>query len=163
VGSLPDGLTLARVRIRRQEVAMNFYRFTRAKTSLVRLTHGEDLLTELEAACRETKSKAAAVEVIGAVSTLVLGFYHQDRQEYESHTFDGAWEIASAVGNVSLLDDEPFVHLHVVASGDDGRCVGGHLMPGCTVFAAEAAITALEGHAPPERELDGQTGLKLWR
>lgn len=142
---------------------MNLYRFTRAKTSLVRLTNGEDLLAELEEACREIKLKAAALEVIGAVSTLVLGFYHQDRQEYESRTFDGTWEIASAVGNVSLLDDEPFVHMHVVASAEDGRCVGGHLMPGCTVFAAEASITSLEGHAPPERALDGQTGLKLWR
>jgi predicted DNA-binding protein with PD1-like motif len=97
------------------------------------------------------------------VSSLALGFYHQDRKEYETHTFEGTWEIASGVGNISLLADEPFVHLHVVASGDDGLCVGGHVMPGCTVFAAEAAITVLAGHPPPERELDGVTGLKLWR
>jgi predicted DNA-binding protein with PD1-like motif len=141
---------------------MNTYRFTRGKTSLVRLTQGEDLLDELIAACNEVNAKSGTIEVIGAVSALVLGYYHQDRKEYESRTFQGAWEIASAVGNVSMLDDEPFVHLHVVASGDDGRCVGGHLMPGCTVFAAEAAITALGGHAPPERVLDGTTGLKLW-
>ncbi len=142
---------------------MNAHHFTRGKTTLVRLTHREDLLYELTTACADAGAKSGTIQVIGAVSSLVLGYYHQDRQEYESHTFDGAWEIASAVGNISMLEDEPFVHLHVVASGDDGRCVGGHLMPGCTVFAAEAAITALEGHAPPERELDGATGLKLWR
>ena len=141
---------------------MKAYRFTRAGTSLVRLTHGADLLEDLDDACEELGVKAGAIEVIGAVSALTLGFYDQERMEYESHTFDGTWEIASAVGNVSMLDGEPFVHLHVVASGDDGRCVGGHVMPGCTVFAAEAAIMLLEGHAPPERELDGATGLKLW-
>jgi hypothetical protein len=141
---------------------MNTYRFTRGKTTLFRLSHGADLLEELTAACADAPAKSGSIEVIGAVSTLALGYYHQDRREYETHTFDGAWEIASAVGNVSMLDDQPFVHLHVVASGTEGRCVGGHLMPGCTVFAAEAAITALEGHAPPERELDGATGLKLW-
>ena len=141
---------------------MNAYRFTRGKTTLCRLTHGADLLEELTAAAADAGATSGTVEVIGAVSSLVLGYYHQDRKEYGSHTFDGAWEIASAVGNVSVLDDQPFVHLHVVASGDDGRCVGGHLMPGCTVFAAEAAITTLEGHAAPERELDGTTGLKLW-
>ena len=140
---------------------MNAYRFTRGKTTLFRLTHGADLLEELTAAAVDAGATSATVEVIGAVSSLVLGYYHQDRKEYESHTFDGAWEIASAIGNVSTLEDQPFVHLHVVASGDDGRCVGGHLMPGCRVFAAEAAITALAGHAP-ERELDGATGLKLW-
>lgn len=142
---------------------MNVFRYTRNAATLVRLTNGADLLEELVAACGEVGAKAAAIEVIGAVSTLELGFYHQDRKEYESLTFDGAWEIASAVGNLSLRDDAPLVHLHIVASGPDGRCVGGHVMPGCTVFAAEAAITALEGLAPPERELDGVTGLKLWR
>ncbi len=142
---------------------MNLYRFTRSKTTLARLTHGADLLAELEAACAEAGAKAAAVELIGAVSALTLGYYHQDRKEYETQRFEGAWEIASAVGNVSVVDGDPFVHVHVVASGADGRCVGGHLVEGSTVFAAEAAITALEGHAPPERELDGQTGLKLWR
>ena len=142
---------------------MNLYRFTRGKTTLVRLTQGEDLLEELTAACAEAGARSGTIEVIGAVSSLVLGYYHQDRREYESHTFDGAWEIASAVGNISMLEDQRFVHLHVVASGADGRCVGGHLMPGCAVFAGEAAITALEGHAAPGRELDGGTGLKLWR
>jgi uncharacterized protein len=141
---------------------MNAYRFTRGKTTFVRLTHGADLLDELSTACAGLGARAGTLEVIGAVSTLVLGYYDQDRKEYASLSFDGAWEIASGVGNISVLDDEPFVHLHVVASGDDGRCVGGHLMPGCTVFAAEASITTLEGHAPPERELDGATGLKLW-
>ena len=141
---------------------MNVYRFTRDTTTLVRLTHGADLLDELTAACAEAGAASGTIEVIGAVSSLVLGYYHQDRKEYASLSFNGAWEIASALGNISSLDDKPFVHLHVVASGEDGRCVGGHLMPGCTVFAAEAAITALEGHAPPERELDGATGLKLW-
>lgn len=141
---------------------MNVYRFTRGTTTLLRLTHGKDLLEELTAACAEAGATAGTVEVIGAVSSLVLGYYHQDRKEYESHTFEGAWEIASAIGNVSSLDEKPFVHLHVVASGEDGRCVGGHLMPGCAVFAAEASLTALEGHAAPHRELDEATGLKLW-
>jgi hypothetical protein len=141
---------------------MNTYPFTREAVSLVRFTHGADLLEELTTASAAYKVKAASVEVIGSLSSLVLGYYDQDQKEYESRTHEGKWEIASAVGNVSILDDEPFVHMHVVASGEDGRCVGGHLMPGCTVFAAEGAITALKGHAPPERELDGATGLKLW-
>ena len=141
---------------------MNTYPFTREQVSLVRFTHGADLLEELTDVSARSKVKAASVEVIGSLSTLVLGFYDQDRREYESRRYDGAWEIASAVGNVSVLDGEPTVHLHVVASGENGSCVGGHLMPGCTVFAAEGAITALKGHAPPERELDGATGLKLW-
>jgi predicted DNA-binding protein with PD1-like motif len=141
---------------------MNAYPFTRESTSLVRFTTGADLLEELTTASENVGAKAAAIEVIGSVSTLVLGFYDQDRKEYQSRSYDGAWEIASAVGNVSVLDGETSVHVHVVASGEDGGCVGGHLMPGCTVFAAEGSITALKGHAPPERELDGATGLKLW-
>ncbi len=43
----------------------------------------------------------------------------------------------------------------------DGRCVGGHLMPGTRVFACEIHLRAFRG-APPVREPDGPTGLMLW-
>lgn len=142
---------------------MNVYRFIPSAAALVRLATGADLLTELQAACAKLGVRAGSIEAIGAVSTLALGYYHQDRKEYETLRFEGRWEIVSATGNVSLAEGEPFVHVHVVASGADGRCVGGHLVPGCTVFAAEATIVALEAGDSPVREPDDVTGLRLWR
>ena len=129
--------------------------------AMARLPKGSDLLGELTRMATELGMRAGTVQVIGAVSSLVLGYYHQDRKEYETLDTPGHWEIASGLGNVSIRDGAPFVHIHIVASGSDGSAVGGHLMAGTEVFAAEAYVRALDGEAPV-RVPDEHTGLALW-
>ena len=140
---------------------MDLYRSKDGMAAMARLPGGSDLLEELTQLATELGMNAGTVQVIGAVSSLVLGYYHQDRREYETLELPGHWEIASGLGNVSIRDGVPFVHVHIVASGSDGRAVGGHLMPGTIVFAAEAYVRALDGE-PPVRRPDEGTGLALW-
>ena len=70
-------------------------------------------------------------------------------------------EIVWCGGNVSIKDKEPFAHLHAALGGTDLRMYGGHLFPGCAVFAAEIAVTELTGGSRV-RKLDRATGLPLW-
>jgi predicted DNA-binding protein with PD1-like motif len=140
---------------------VKIYRSKDGMAAMGRLSLGADLLDELTEMVATLEIQAGTLQVIGAVSTLVLGYFHQDRQEYETLNTAGQWEIASGLGNISIRDGEPFVHLHVVASGSDGQAVGGHLMAGTTVFAAEAYVRALDGDAPV-RVPDDPTGLTLW-
>src|SRR6266540_4267453 len=139
---------------------MKLYASTSGEAAFARLAKGGDFLRELTRAANEIGIEAGTVQAIGAVSRLVLGFYDQDRREYEQLTFHEHLEIASGLGNLSLRDGESFVHLHVVASRADGSTIGGHLMEGSTVFAAEAYFRSLDGPAPV-RELDEETGLHL--
>jgi predicted DNA-binding protein with PD1-like motif len=129
--------------------------------AMVRLPPGTDLLEGLTQMVANLGIRAGTVQVIGAVSQLALGYYDQDRKEYEMLDLPGHWELASGLGNVSIRDGEPFVHLHIVASGKDGSAVGGHLMPGTIAFVAEAYLRTLDGE-PPVRRLDEETGLALW-
>lgn len=129
--------------------------------AMARLSRGTDLLDGLSALAAELGMKAGTVQVIGAASKLVLGYFDQERREYKTIDLPGHWEIASGLGNVSIRDGQPFVHLHIVASGADGRAVGGHLMPGTIVFLAEAYVRALDGE-PPVRILDEEMGLAVW-
>ena len=99
--------------------------------------------------------------MIGAVRNLAYGFYDQETREYAALAHDGELEIASAMGNVSMKDGEPFVHLHVVCTGPDGRAIGGHLMPGTEVFVAEVLFQTFRGEGPV-RERDEATGLAMW-
>jgi uncharacterized protein len=140
---------------------MGPYRSKDGAAAMARLPMGSDLLEGLTQTVNGMGMRAGTVQVIGAVSGLVLGYYHQDRKEYETLDLPGHWEIASGLGNVSIRDGAPFVHVHIVASGADGRAVGGHLMPGTIVFAAEAYLRALDGDAPI-RTPDEATGLALW-
>ncbi len=96
---------------------------------------------------------------LGAVQDAELWFYDQDDLEYRPIEFDEPLEVASCVGNVSLLDGERFAHTHVVLSGPDGDAVAGHLNE-ATVFAGEVHMRVFE--EPLERAHDETTDLDLW-
>jgi uncharacterized protein len=130
--------------------------------AFVRFDRGTDMLKSLNEAAQELAVEAGTVQAIGAVSELVIGYFDQDRKEYRTNSFPSAYEIGSGVGNVSLKEGEPFVHLHVVATGPDGASVGGHLMEGTTVYLIEAYFRRLGGPAPV-REQDDDIGLAVWR
>lgn len=127
-----------------------------------KLTHGADLLEELNQACAERGVQLGRVEALGAVQKARIGFYDQESREYEFHTIDRPLEILKVAGNVSLKDGEPMVHAHITLADREGNAYGGHLAPGTVVFACEYIIQRLEGE-PYERGYDEETGLPLWQ
>ncbi|HEX9891679.1 MAG TPA: DUF296 domain-containing protein [Actinomycetota bacterium] len=141
---------------------MPMYRSNAGDAAMVSLDEDDDLLEGLTGAAMELDLKAASIQVIGAVKRLVVGFYDQAAREYRTLTPDGDFEIASGLGNVSMKDGRPFVHLHVVGTGPDGGAIGGHLMPGTVVFAAEAWLRQLAADEVPTRVMDPGRGLALW-
>ncbi len=128
---------------------------------LARLPYGADLLEALEKFAAEQNIRAGQVQLIGAVSRAALGFYDQRHQEYWTSYHEEALEILHCTGNISIRDGKPMAHLHITLANRSRAALGGHLMPGTIVFAAEAAIEELLG---PEtvRGHDLQTGLYLW-
>ena len=126
-----------------------------------RLSHGCDLLEELTGISQRKHVSLGKVEAIGALSHAVIGFYDQKTFEYKSMHLDGAYEIASLLGNISLTNGKPIVHAHIVLADEKGRAVGGHLMHGNLVFACEAIITVYQGEKL-ERSYDKTTRLPLW-
>jgi predicted DNA-binding protein with PD1-like motif len=141
---------------------VNFYRSDDGKASFVRLERGSDMLQSLTEAANELGLEAGTVQAIGAVSELVVGYYRQDEREYQQIPFAEHLEIASALGNVSIRDGKPFVHMHVTATRADGTTVGGHLMEGTNVFLIEAYFRALGG-PPPVRRQEEDLGLAVWQ
>ncbi|MBF0627059.1 MAG: DNA-binding protein [Magnetococcales bacterium] len=126
-----------------------------------RLPHDSDLLEVLNALCRARDIRLGRIEGLGAVRKARLGFYDQARQVYEFLELDQPLEITNLVGNVSLKEGEPFVHVHLTLADHAGRAFGGHLAPGTVVFAAEVMIQELTG-AERHRGWDATTGLPLW-
>jgi predicted DNA-binding protein with PD1-like motif len=128
---------------------------------LFRLPKDADLMEALQAVCLERDITQATVTVIGALTRASMGFYLQDERRYVSHDVEKPLEILAGLGSVSLKEGQPFVHLHLTLSDETGAAFGGHAMPGCRIFAAEAAIQIAEG---PEkhRVFDEATGLFLW-
>ncbi|MEA4857652.1 MAG: DUF296 domain-containing protein [Solidesulfovibrio sp.] len=128
---------------------------------LVRLPKGEDLLAALVTVCLERNVTKGQVSLIGALERAVLGYYPQDTREYLTRTLEDGTEILSGLGNVSLKEGQPCVHLHLTLLTRDFTVTGGHALPGCVLFAGEACITPIEGPRL-HRIHDPATGLPLW-
>lgn len=126
-----------------------------------KLAHQADLIEALTDAAGANGVRAGAVQVVGALQKAKLGFYDQWRKAYRELPFERPMEIVSGMGNVSLRDGKPFIHLHLALSDDEGKVFGGHALGGCTIFAAEFSIMPLPGEAPV-RVFDETTGLYLW-
>ncbi len=132
-----------------------------SESFLARLPMGADLLEAITNEFKKRSISKAGFTLIGALTEAEIGYYDMSERKYEFRKFEGPLEIVSCTGNVSHKDGEIFVHAHVVLSDEDFRCVGGHLAPGCKIFAAELFGAPLQGDVP-SRVFDDPTGLFLW-
>lgn len=127
-----------------------------------RLPTDGDLLEALYSVCQEKNIRLGIFSVIGALRSVKLGYYDQQLQKYvESVRLEGKFEISVCTGNISLKDEDVFVHAHITLGDQDGKAFAGHLMPGAVIFAAEYFIQELRG-PDMTRSYDDQTGLSLW-
>jgi predicted DNA-binding protein with PD1-like motif len=126
-----------------------------------RLDTGSDLVAEIERFCLEREITAAQVTVIGAVRRARYAYYEQTDHRYLGLETDTHHEIVGFIGNVSLRDDKPFLHAHATFADASGATVGGHLLRGIEVFAAEVMIRELRD-VSLVRLHDEETGLALW-
>ncbi|WP_416838231.1 PPC domain-containing DNA-binding protein [Haloferax sp. DFSO52] len=138
---------------------MNARAVTVSEEYLARLEHGADWREEIEEFCARKGIESAWFNAMGAVQDAEIWFYDQDDQEYQAVTFDEPLEVAACVGNVSLLDGEPFAHTHAVLSRRSGQSLAGHL-DSATVFAGEVNLRVFD--EPLERAHDDVTDLDLW-
>ena len=138
-----------------------FWDATAGRAFVGRLAHGSDLVGEIERFCAEREIVAAQVTVIGAVRRASFAYYEQDDHRYAELASETHHEVVGFTGNVSLRDNRPFLHAHATFADADGATVGGHLLPGCEVFAAEVMIRELGG-VSLVRIPDEETGLARW-
>jgi uncharacterized protein len=142
-------------------MATTFWEAKAGRAFVGRLDTGSDLVEGIERYCAEQSVLAAQVTVIGALRRARYACYEQSEHRYLELETDAHHEIVGFVGNVSLRDDRPFLHAHATFADASGACVGGHLLPGCEVFAAEVMIREL-GDVSLVRVHDDETGLTLW-
>jgi uncharacterized protein len=100
------------------------------RAAFVSLERGEDLLEGLNRAVAAMGIEAATLQVIGGLEEATVGYFDPATKRYLP-TSTGHVEICAGMGNVSIRDGKPFIHLHLVLSGPDGTAMGGHAMEGC--------------------------------
>jgi len=126
-----------------------------------RLPHGKDLITSIEDFCKASSIQMATFSVIGAVSSATLGAYDQKQQVYATFTQEEPLEVVTCTGNISLMDENPVVHAHIVLANLEGKTMAGHLFSETILYAGEIDLQELTGK-PLKRAYDDTTGLMLW-
>lgn len=142
-------------------MSSQFWPASPGRTFVGRLESGSDLVEELERFCAEHDIRAAWVSVVGAVQRAAFAYYEQDERRYLDLSSETHHEITGFVGNVSIRDGGPFLHAHATFCDRVGNAVGGHLLAGCAVWAAEVTIREMTG-VELVRHPDDATGLALW-
>ena len=124
------------------------------------LKRGEDIAVEIQKYILEQQITAGSISGIGATDQVVLQYYDMKKKDYFSKEFEGEYEIASLIGNISVINGKAFPHLHIVIGDTEYRAFGGHLQSARVSITCEIIIDATDTEIG--RILDEETGLKVW-
>jgi len=131
------------------------------KGHIVRLENDKDLLDQIKEVARKLNIKAGFFFGIGSFKELHIAYYNQKKKTYEENTFTEELEMTSLIGNISMSDNDIFVHCHITAGERNCMIVGGHLLYRSKIFVGELFLIELSGEELI-RTPDEITGLKLF-
>lgn len=125
----------------------------------IRLERGEEIVSSVLGAAKQYSIQAGIVSGIGAVSDAVVALFDPADKKYYSNEFHEPLEVTSLSGNLSMMNGEPYTHLHISLAAADGHAIGGHLSSATIGGTAEIFIQILPGAI--ERKYSEQDGLNL--
>lgn len=126
----------------------------------LRLDPGDEIVVCLTDLAEREDIRLATVSALGAANDVTIGIFHTDVKQYQSCRFQGEYEIAALIGNITRKDGKPYLHLHItIGNPAAGEVHAGHLSS-CTISAtAELFVYVCNGEA--ERRFSDSVGLNL--
>jgi uncharacterized protein len=106
------------------------------QTFTFRLKPGQDVFDEIESVVTEKNIDAGCV--LSAVGSLMHATLRLANREFYSE-YEGYFEIVSMTGTVSIHGS----HLHISISDENGKTIGGHLVPGCKIYTTAEMVIAM--------------------
>jgi len=85
----------------------------------------EELISQLLMFCKKQKINSGFFIGFGAVRSGIIGRY--TNKNYKWKKFSGEFEIGSLVGNLTIKDNELFIHSHIVLGDKNFKALVGHI------------------------------------
>ena len=104
--------------------------------------------------------KSGWINGIGAINNVEVGYYNLNSKGYMKKHFDSDFELTSLVGNISIKENNLFVHSHITFSDKYYKLWGGHLFDAQISAAGEFII--FPSHNSINRKMNNSVGLPLW-
>lgn len=108
---------------------------------------------------RRERLRAGRITGLGGFSRVTLGYFEMDRKDYKPIAVNEQVEVVSFIGNVSLYEGEPRLHIHVTIGRSDGSSMSGHLLDARVQPTLELMV--VDSPSMLERAKDQRTNLPL--
>ena len=135
--------------------------FDAGRVRLALLNRGDDLLTAVEAFCREDALDTVLFSVTGSIVDITVGVYDGSQQVYVTERIEKPLELVTCTGNVVRDGAAHRAQAHAAAADLDGRLYAGRLFSPTRVVAAEVVLQQLKGDRL-QRTYDHLRGLWRW-
>ena len=111
------------------------------------LKAGTRIPEDVLAIAKREEVATARVEAIGGVEELRLAYFDRGTKRYEEHDFKEFLEVTGILGNVTLKDGTPFLHIHGTFGRRDLSTLAGHVMTAKVFPLLEVVITPTKNRA----------------
>ena len=126
---------------------------------VVRIDKGEEVIQTIKKVCEDNKIKSGSLSGIGATDRATVGLFNTKSKQYQSRELIGDYEITNLSGNISTMNGEIYLHLHIGLSDSKYNAYGGHLTSAVISGTGEIIIEKIDGEI--EREFNKEIGLNL--
>ena len=127
---------------------------------LLSLQKGDEIFTSINTVIKKENLKFCWLSGIGAFENILLGSYSIEKKGYIKKKFKGEYELTSLVGNVTIKDGKPFIHIHINMSDVECKAYGGHLFS--ATITATCEMILFKGDKNVFRTMNENIGLYLW-
>ncbi len=112
---------------------------------MVRFGPGDEILSGLTELAQRYHITSAYISGLGGLSTGMLGWGDPANGAFRKIPVDRKAELVSAVGNISMRNGQPYVHIHAVVAFSDGSTKGGHMIEANVAPIAEITVVNTSG------------------
>jgi len=126
---------------------------------VVRIDKGEEVIQILKKICEDNKIKLGSLSGIGATDRVTVGLFNTKSKQYQSKELIGDYEITNLSGNISTMNKEVYLHLHITLADENQQAFGGHLSSAIISGTGEIIVEEIEGEI--ERVFNEEVGLNL--
>lgn len=126
---------------------------------MIVLKRGERIIEKLTEFISRENIKSGYFNAIGAIGSVELGHYNEQKGEYTTKRIDSPLEIVSLMGNVTSRGEEKVIHGHIAVGTAQMELYGGHLKE--ATVAATCEIILREFKEKVSRKYDSEIQLNL--
>jgi uncharacterized protein len=129
------------------------------RTFALILQTGDEIVATLTSFAREHRLRSSHFNAVGACSDATVAYFDWATKRYQEIPISEQTEVLSMVGDVTLEDEQPKIHAHVVLGKADATAHGGHLIAAHVRPTLEIVLTEVPRHL--RRRFDPASGLAL--